>query len=225
MKIPKVMKAAAIGRFGPPSVIKLREQPVPKPAAGEVLIRVHAAGVGSWDPAVRDGSWRPSGRTRFPLVLGTDGAGSVVATGSRARRFRIGDRVYAYEFGNPKGGFYAEYAAVRSEHVARVPRRLDSFQAGAAAPTALTALQGVVEKLRLQKGETVLIFGASGAVGTLALQFAKHRGARVLATASGLRAAKLVRRLGADAVVDARREDAAARLWRLAPEGIDAAPA
>lgn len=223
MKIPARMKAAAIDAFGPPSKIRLRERPVPKPGVDEVLIRVEAAGVGTWDASVRDGSWRRPGQTRFPLVIGNDGTGTVVAKGARVRRLRVGDRVYAYEFGNPKGGFYAEYAAVKAAHAARVPRRLASMQAGAAAPTALTALEGIVDRLRLRRGETVLIFGASGAVGTMAVQFAKHRGARVLATASGPRAARLVRRLGADAVVDARKDDAVERLWRLAPGGIDAA--
>jgi NADPH:quinone reductase-like Zn-dependent oxidoreductase len=217
------MRAAAIDRFGPPSAIRLQERPVPRPGPAEVLIRVDTAGVGSWDPAVRDGSWRPPGRTRFPLVLGTDGSGTVVAKGARVTRLRVGERVYAYEFGNPKGGFYAEYAVVKAAHAARVPRGLDRLQAGAAAPTALTALQGIVDRLRLRRGQTVLIFGASGAVGSLAVQFAKHRGARVLATASGRPAMGLVRRLGADAVVDARQDDAAERLWKLAPGGIDAA--
>jgi NADPH2:quinone reductase len=223
MNIPRTMKTAAIGRFGPPSVIQLREQPVPRPAPDEILIRMRAAGVGTWDPSIRDGSWRRPGRNRFPMVLGTDGAGDVVAKGARARRFRLGDRVYAYEFGDGKGGFYAEYAAVKAEHAARVPRGLGLLQAGAAAPTALTALRGIVEMLRLRRGQSVLIFGASGAVGTMAVQFAKHRGARVLATASGERAAQLVRQLGADAVIDARRDGAAERLWKLAPDGIDAA--
>jgi NADPH:quinone reductase len=217
------MMTAAVDRFGPPSAIKLHRQAVPKPAADEVLIRVEAAGIGSWDPSIRDGSWRRPGRIKFPLVLGTDGTGIVAAKGSRVREFRIGDRVYAYEFGNPKGGFYAQYAAVKAKHAARVPRGLGRLQAGAAAPTALTALRGIVEVLRLRKGDTLLIFGASGAVGTLAVQFAKHRGARVLATATGRPAASLVRRLGADAVIDARRDDAAERLWKLAPNGIDAA--
>ena len=223
MKIPNVMKTAAIDHFGPPSAIKVYQQPVPKPGPGEVLIRLDTAGVGSWDTAIRDGSWRPPGRTKFPVVLGTDGAGVVVAKGARVRRFRVGDRVYAYEFGNPKGGFYAEYVAAKSEHAARVPRRLDPLQAGAAAPTGLTALQGIDAMLHLRRGQTVLIFGASGAVGTIAVQLAKRRGARVLATASGRRAAMLVRRLGASAVVDARRNDVADRLRKLAPEGIDAA--
>ena len=87
MKIPDVMKTAAVDHFGPPSAIKVHEQPVPKPGPGEVLIRLDTAGVGSWDPAIRDGSWRPPGRTKFPLVLGTDGAGVVVAKGAHVRRF------------------------------------------------------------------------------------------------------------------------------------------
>jgi NADPH2:quinone reductase len=220
---PDAMKAAAIDRFGPPSALRLRERPVPTPGPDEVLIRLQAAGVGTWDAAIRDGSWRRPGAPTFPLVPGTDGAGFIVAKGARVRRFRVGDRVYAYEFGNPKGGFYAEYVVARAEHVGRVPPGLDTLQAGAAVPTGLTALQGVDARLRVRRGQTVLIFGASGAVGTLAVQFARQRGAHVLATASGRQAATLVRRLGAAAVVDARRDDAVERLWKLAPNGIDAA--
>ena len=217
------MRAAAIDRFGSPSAIRLVERPVPTPGADEVLIRVDVAGVGSWDASVRDGSWRPPGRRKFPLVLGTDGTGIVVAKGSRVKRLHVGDRVYAYEFGHAQGGFYAEYAVAKASHAARVPRQLGPLEAGAAVPIALTALQGVVDQLRLRRGETVLIFGASGAVGSLAVQFAKQRGARVLATASGPRATRQVRALGADAVIDARRDDDIARLPQLAPEGIDAA--
>jgi NADPH2:quinone reductase len=217
------MKTAAIDRFGPPSALKVHERPVPKPGSDEVLIRLQAAGVGSWDAAIREGSWRRPGAPRFPLVPGTDGAGVVAATGTRVRRFRIGERVYAYEFGNPKGGFYAEYVVAKAEHVGRVPPGLDTLQASAVVPTGLTALQGIDAKLHLRRGQTVLIFGASGAVGSLAVQFARQRGARVLATATGPRAARLVKRLGAAAVVDARRDDAVERLWKLAPNGIDAA--
>jgi NADPH2:quinone reductase len=217
------MKTAAIDRFGPPSALKLHERPVPKPGPNEVLIRLQAAGVGSWDAAIRDGSWRRPGAPRFPLVPGTDGAGVIAAKGARVRRFRIGERVYAYEFGNSKGGFYAEYAVAKAEHVGRIPPGFDTLQAGAVVPTGLTALQGIDAKLHLRRGQTVLIFGASGAVGSLAVQFARQRGARVLATATGQRATRLVRRLGAAAVVDARRDDAVQRLWKLAPNGIDAA--
>src|SRR5207253_3136166 len=107
-EIPERMKAAAIHRFGPPSVLELDEVPVPRPAAGEVLIALDTAGVGTWDASIRDGSWRTPGRPRFPLIPGTDGAGVIVAKDARVRRFRVGDRVYAYEFGNRQGGFYAE---------------------------------------------------------------------------------------------------------------------
>jgi NADPH2:quinone reductase len=137
------------------------------------------------------------------------------------RRLGIGDRVYSYMFANPKGGFYAEYVAVDGEAAAQIPRSLDFRDAGAAAVTALTALQGV-DALRLRQGETVLIFGATGAVGTLAIQFAKLRRARVIATATGPAATRLVRRLGADAVIDARSAGMVERLRRLAPDGIDA---
>ena len=84
------MKAAAIDRFGPPSEITLHKGPMPEPGPREILIALHAAGIGSWDESIRDGSWRLSDRTKFPLVLGTDGAGVVVAKGARVRRFRVG---------------------------------------------------------------------------------------------------------------------------------------
>lgn len=222
-KVPATMKAAAIDRFGPPKVLTIHTLPVPQPGPAEVLIALHAAGVGVWDASVRDGSWQPAGRPAFPFVPGTDGAGIVVAKGARVRRFRVGDRVWAYHYANPKGGFYAEYAAVDAEHVGHMPPRLDFLQAGAGATTGLTALQGINDALRVRRGETVLIFGASGAVGTLALQFAKRRRADVLATASGRDAAALLRRLGADGVFDARSDDAVERLRALAPDGIDAA--
>jgi NADPH:quinone reductase len=201
------MKAAAVDRFGPPSALTLHELPVPTPGPREVLLALDTAGVGSWDASIRDGSWRKPGRPRFPLIPGTDGAGIVVAKGARVRHFRLGDRVYAYEFGNRQGGFYAEFAVVDATHVGRVPKALDLRDAGAAAVTALTALQGI-DALGVRAGHTVLIFGASGAVGTMAVQFAVHRGAHVIATASGRAATRVVRTLGAKRVIDARREEA-----------------
>ena len=214
------MKAAAVDRFGPPSALTLHEVPVPSPGPHEVLIAIHAAGIGSWDASIRDGSWRRPGRSRFPLVPGVDGAGIVVARGARVRRIQLGDRVYAYEFGNRQGGFYAEFAVVDAEHVARVPKRLDLRDAGAVAATGLTALQGI-NALDLRPGQTVLIFGASGAVGTMAVQFAAQRGAHVIATASGAAPALLVRKLGAHRVIDARRTESIDRLRTFAPDGLD----
>ena len=217
----RMMKAAAIDRFGPPSVLKLHELPVPEPGPNEVLIALHGAGIGVWDADIRKGWW-PSGRPKFPLVLGTDGAGVVAAKGTRVRRFEKGERVWAYEFANPKAGFYAEYVAVNAEHVAPIPRRLNPLDAGAAAVTALTALQGTDDALQVRRRHTVLVFGATGAVGTMAVQFAKRHGARVIATATGRKATKLVRSLGADASFDARADDAVDRLRALAPDGLDA---
>jgi NADPH:quinone reductase-like Zn-dependent oxidoreductase len=156
-------------------------------------------------------------------VLGTDGSGLIAARGARVRRFQIDDRVWSYEYGNPKGGFYAEYVAVNVESVAPLPRRLDMLQGGAGCATGLTAQQGIDRHLALQEGETVLIFGASGAVGTLAVQFARRRGARVIGTARAGEAAAVVRELGAEAVVDARSADAVERLRQIAPGGLDAA--
>ncbi|MEA2816081.1 MAG: NADPH:quinone reductase, partial [Rhodospirillaceae bacterium] len=102
--IPETMRAAALEHFGGPEVLTLMELPVPVPEAGEVLIAVNTAGVARWDADMRAGWW-PGGRPRFPLVLGTDGSGTIAALGPRVRRFAIGDEVYAYSFANPKGGF------------------------------------------------------------------------------------------------------------------------
>jgi NADPH:quinone reductase len=216
--VPATMNAAAIDRFGGPEVLTLHTLPVPKPGRQEVLIAVHVAGVGIWDASIRDGSWRLSSRPKFPLLPGTDGAGIIVAKGAGVRRFRIGERVYADKL----GGFYAEYIAVNEQHVSRIPEPLDMLQAGAGGMTGLTALQGVDDALHLKRGETVLILGASGAVGTLAVQFAKRRRARVLATASGRDAASLVRDLGADAAIDARKTNFLEQLRTLASSGLDA---
>jgi NADPH:quinone reductase-like Zn-dependent oxidoreductase len=218
--IPATMKAAAVASFGSPSALKLHELPVPKPRPHEVLIAVHTAGIGSWDAAIRDGSWRRPGPPKFPLVPGVDGVGTVVAKGSGVRRLAVGDTVYAYEFGNFSGGFYAQYAVADAEHVSVVPKTLDLRAAGAGAVTGLTALQGI-DALDLRPRHTILIFGASGAVGTLAVQFAAHRGAHVIATASGTAAQRLVKKLGASKIIDARRMESIEELRKLAPDGLD----
>ena len=220
-KVPENMRAAAIDHFGGPAALKLRVLPVPVPEADEVLIAVHTAGVGGWDADIRAGWW-PFGRPRFPIVLGTDGSGTIAAVGARVRGFRGGQKVYSYTWNNPKGGFYAQYVAVAAENVAIVPRILDLRHAGAFATTALTALQGIDDALHLRKGQSVIIHGASGGVGTLALQFAKLRGARVLAIGSGKDGVTLARRLGADMAVDGRRQGIAAAARQFAPDGADA---
>jgi NADPH:quinone reductase len=215
------MKAAAIDRFGPPDVLTLHTFPIPQPGPSEVLIALHGAGVGVWDAEMRAGNYA-TGKERFPLVLGTDGAGFVAARGARVRRFDVDDRVWAYEFGNPKGGFYAEFVAVKAEHVAPAPQSLSLLEAAASAVTGLTALQGIDDHLAVREEETVLVFGATGAVGTLAVQFAKLRGARVIGTATGRDAVHMVTDLGADGTIDGRSNQAAEQLRALAPQGVDA---
>jgi NADPH:quinone reductase-like Zn-dependent oxidoreductase len=219
-KIPAMMRAAAIDQFGGPEVLTIHTVPVPEIAATEILIAVDTAGVGVWDLGIREGKWAET--TRFPKILGTDGSGIVAAVGSRVTRFAVGDRVYAYSYENPKGGFYAEYVAVAASKAGTPPESIDLVHAGAAAVIGLTALQGVDDTLGIAGRENVIIHGASGNVGFLALQFAKLRGARVLATASGPDGKAFARRLGADEAVDGKRTDILAAARKFAPDGIDA---
>jgi NADPH:quinone reductase len=220
MHVPRTMFAAAIDRFGGPEVITPHALPVPAVDAGEVLIAVDTAGVGRWDADVREGYFAAR-KPHFPMVLGFDGAGVVAAVGSRVRRLRVGDEVYSYNWQNPKGGFYAEYVAVPADKAAPIPKRLDLRHAGAIPITGLTALQGIDNAFGLKKDETIIIHGASGGVGTLAVQFARLRGARVFATASGKDGIELVREMGAHMVVDGRRPDIDDQARRLAAEGVD----
>ncbi|HEV7521967.1 MAG TPA: NADP-dependent oxidoreductase [Candidatus Angelobacter sp.] len=219
-RIPSTMRAAAIDRFGGPEVLKIHTLPVPPIDRGEVLIALHTSGVGGWDADMRAGWW-PFGRPRFPIVLGTDGSGTVAALGAGVRRFRVGEKVYAYKWEIGKGGFYAEYVAVPAEDVAPIPKPLDLRHAGAIPVTGLTAVQGIDDALHLKKGQSIIIHGASGGVGTMAVQFAKLRGARVLATASGRDGAALVRRLGADMAIDGQSGEIVEAAAQFAPGGVD----
>jgi NADPH:quinone reductase-like Zn-dependent oxidoreductase len=219
--IPHVMEAAAIDHFGGPDVIVVRALPVPSIDPDEVLIAVDTAGVGPWDTEIRAGRIADR-KPHFPLILGTDGAGILAAVGARVRRLKVGEKVYSYSWVNPKGGFYAQYVAVAADKVAPIPRTLDLAHAGAIATTGLTALQGVDDALHLKKGEHVIIHGASGGVGTLAIQFAKLRGAHVLASASGSDGIELVREMGADVAIDGRRGDVEDAARQFAPDGVDA---
>jgi NADPH:quinone reductase-like Zn-dependent oxidoreductase len=215
------MRAAAIDHVGPASALKIHELPLPKIGVHDVMIAVDTAGVGSWEPEQRSGAWGVE-NAHFPLVLGADGAGTVVACGTRVRRFHVGDKVYGYNFGGRKGGFDAEYVAVVDRNVARIPARLDLLHAGASPAVALTALQGIDDALKVKRNERVVVVGASGNVGTFAIQFAKGRGAHVLAVASGRDGAALARRLGADVAVDGKHGGVAKALAEFAPDGVDA---
>jgi NADPH:quinone reductase-like Zn-dependent oxidoreductase len=219
------MRAAALEQFGGVETIQMKNIPVPDLAPDEVLLRVEAAGVGVWDPEEREGEFAKMFGTepRFPYVLGSDGAGTVAAVGKEVRGLKEGDRAYALALGSPKGGFYAEYTAVKAENVSPIPRKLSVEQAGVMPCDALTALRGLDEILQLKSGESLLVFGAAGGIGHLAVQLAKRLGARVLAVASGDDGVALVKRLGADAVADGRKDDVEAAARAFAPNGLDAA--
>jgi NADPH:quinone reductase len=223
----RTMQAVVMDRFGGIETLTVRTLPVPQPGPEEVLIRLEATGIGSWERGEREGHYAAYlGAPTFPYILGWEGAGTVAALGEGVGRWRVGDRVYATSFpkkGGSGGGFYAQYATAQAEYVAPIPGGLTLQQAAAMGWDALTALAGLDETLRIQPGETLLIFGASGGVGHLAVQLAKRLGARILAVASGDDGVALAKRLGADTVVDGRNEDALAAARAFAPAGLDAA--
>jgi NADPH:quinone reductase len=225
--VPTFMRAATISHFG--SELRTEEIAVPELAPDEILIRVESAGVGSWDPGEREGRYSDlfqqlhGTEPSFPYVIGFEGAGTVAAIGDAVSGFRVGDRVYADRHLNPKGGFYAEFAAVQAPYVHPIPIGLSMPEAGAMPVDAITALLGLTDVLGVAPGESLLIFGASGGLGHLALQLAKRLGARVFAVASGRDGVTFAQRLGADATIDGRTDDVLAAASEFAPEGIDAA--
>ena len=221
----QTMQAVALDNFGGPETLKIQNLPLPQIDAHEVLIKVAAAGVGAWDPYEREGRFVEIMGTKptFPYVLGTDGAGTIKAVGKDVTRFKEGDRVYAGELANPKGGFYAQSVALKEDNVSLIPGRLTLEQAAVLPTDGLTALTGLERVLDLQPGESLMVFGASGGIGHLALQLAKRIGAKVFAIASGDDGLELVKKLGADAAVDGRSDDVLSAARKFAPEGIDAA--
>ena len=217
--VPETMKAAAIDRYGGPEVLQLHELPVPRPGSKKVLIRLEAAGIGVWDADIRSGEFE-FGKSGFPKVLGNDGSGTVMAVGTGVDRAKIGDRVYAYSW---DGGFYAQYVVVRQDDTALTPANLPTEEAGALGADGVTALVGLESKLKLREGEKLLIFGASGGIGHLAVQLAKRMGAQVLAVASGEDGVRLVKSLGADVAINGHQDDVGAAVQEFAPDGLDAA--
>ena len=221
----QTMRAVALDKFGGPEALKIQNLPIPQIEAQEVLIRVEAAGVGGWDPFEREGGFvEITGiKPTFPYVLGTDGAGTIAAVGKDVKRFKEGDRVYAAELANPKGGFYAQYAAVKADNASFIPGQLTSEQAAVLPSDGLTALTGLEKVLNLKSGESLMIFGASGGIGHLAIQLAKRLGADVFAIASGNDGVQLAKKLGADSAVDGRSDNVLNAAKEFAPSGIDAA--
>jgi NADPH:quinone reductase-like Zn-dependent oxidoreductase len=201
----QTMRAFGFRRYGPPEVLEALEVPLPEPGPGEVLIRVAAAGVNPADWALRGGRLRPFVRLELPFVSGSDVAGVVEEAGEGVTKFVPGEAVYAMTL-TTTGGAYAEYVTVAADSVAHVPSGLSLGEAAAVPLAALTALQALRDKAELATGKHVLINGASGGVGTFAVQISKAMGARVTATCSG-RNVELVSGLGADKIIDYTSSD------------------
>lgn len=193
-----MMKAVIIREYGGPEVLKFEDVPRPEPKENEVLVRVIGAGVNPADPLIVSGKYAKEFGTHLPLIPGYDIAGIVEKTGGKVTRLKVGDPVYAYVLW---GGGWAEYAVATEGEAAAKPQSL-SFLAAAAVPlAALTAWQALIDTAKLSAGQTVLIHGGSGGVGTMAIQIAKARGAKVIATAS-TRNQDLLKELGADVAID-----------------------
>jgi NADPH:quinone reductase-like Zn-dependent oxidoreductase len=194
------MKAIRIHEYGGPEVLTYEDAPRPQPAAGEVLIRVHATSVNPVDNAIRQGHFKERMKYDMPMIPGWDVSGVIEAVGPGVARLKVGDAVYSRP-DLSRDGAYAEYIAVRESEVALKPKSIDHVRAAAIPLTALTAWQALFDAGHLSAGQTVLIHGAAGGVGHFAVQFAKAKGARVIATASQ-RNHDFLRSLGADEVID-----------------------
>jgi NADPH:quinone reductase-like Zn-dependent oxidoreductase len=197
------MKAAYFMKHGGPEVMQYGDLPDPIAGEGEVLVDVHAASVNGADWKVRRGTYAPV--ARFPYVPGRDFSGVVGALGAGVRDFAIGDPVFGVcEIGQE--GAYAERIAIKAAIVAKKPASLSHAECAALALTGITALVSVEDTLELKSGETILIHGGAGGVGSFAIQLAKHIGAKVITTASAANR-DYVRALGADAIIDYRTQD------------------
>lgn len=219
--IPQQMQAMAVDEFGSPDKLTLHTLPVPAVDAGEVLIRIEIAGVGIWDAMEREGELVYN-EVHFPRVLGGECAGTIAAVGESVKRFAVGDRVYAQAFMNDKGGCYAQYVVVSEQTVAPMPDRLDMLMAGGLPIAGATALRNL-EALGTIEGTRLMLWGASGGVGHVALQLAKRMGAHVFAIASGADGVELAKQLGADEAIDGRSDDIVQRARAFAPDGFDTA--
>lgn len=199
------MKAAVLDGYGGTERFSLREVDAPEPGVGELLIRVRAAAVNPIDVRIRRGRLRFLRPARFPLILGYDAAGEVVAVGPEVSRFTPGDFVFAM-LDRPHGGAYAQYAVTSETSAAPLPPSLTLDEAAALPLAGLTALQALRDQGGIEAGERVLIVGAAGGVGHFAVQIAKALGAQVTAVASG-RNLPLLWELGADRTIDYTRAD------------------
>jgi len=193
-----MMKAIVVHEYGGPEVLKYEDVPRPEPKENEALVRVIAAGVNPVDALIRTGKYAKFFGTTLPLIPGYDIAGIVEKTGAKITKVKAGDSIYAYVLW---GGGYAEYAVATEGEATAKPKSLNYIEAAAVPLVALTAWQALIDTAKLSAGQTVLIHGGSGGVGSMAIQIAKARGAKVIATASTSNQ-ELLKQLGADVAID-----------------------
>jgi len=197
---PPMMKAVFVHEFGGPEVLKYEDAPRPEPKDDEILVRVIAAGVNPVDAYARQGMLAKRGLDNRPSIIGYDIAGVVEKTGANAKKFKTGDAVYSY-LSVMRGGGYAEFAVAKESETALKPRNINFVEAAAVPLAATTAWQALVDTAKIDKGQTVLIHGGSGGVGSFAIPIAKARGAKVIATASTAHQDSL-KQLGVDQAID-----------------------
>ena len=197
--IKPIMKAIVIHEYGGPNVLKYEDVPRPEPKGDQILVRVVAAGVNPVDGMIRSGMFANEKRA-FPVILGGEVAGVVEKVGSKITKFKAGDPVFAYVSLDNSGG-YAQYALVTEREAAAKPKSIRYVEAAAVPIVAMTAWQALVDTAKLSAGQTVLIHGGSGGVGSFAIQIAKARGAKVVATASTANQ-DFLKQLGADVAID-----------------------
>jgi NADPH:quinone reductase-like Zn-dependent oxidoreductase len=199
------MKAFILDRYGSKVALRPGEMADPEVREEDVLVQVHAAGVNLLDSKIRSGEFKLILPYRVPFVLGHDVAGVVVRVGSRVKHFKPGDEVYARP-ADHRIGTFAELIAVQEKDVALKPKKLTMEEAASIPLVGLTAWQALVERGQLKQGQKVFIQAGSGGVGTFAIQLAKHLGATV-ATTTSTSNIDLVRSLGADVIVDYKKDD------------------
>lgn len=212
------MQALVLDRPGPPSGWRLGDLPVPRPGQNELRIKVYACGLNPVDYKIGEGgnpAWS------LPFVMGLDVAGIVDAIGENVIGWKVGDKVYYHGDFTRRGGF-AEFAVIPARVVARMPENTTFIEAAAVPCAGFAAYQSVFHKLHLQADETVLIQGASGGVGTFAVQLCRLVGAKIIATTSQ-KNAEFVAALGADYIIDYQTENVRERVFELTQNrGVDA---
>jgi NADPH:quinone reductase len=211
------MKAIRVNEFGDPDVLRLEDVPTPRPGPGEVLVRMHAIGVNPVETYIRAGTY--ARLPKLPYTPGNDGAGVIEQTGDSMTEFKPGDRVYT---AGSVTGTYAEFALCKTDQVHRLPANVSFAQGAAMGTPYATAYRGMFQRADAKPGETVLVHGASGGVGTAAVLLARARGLRVFGTAGSDEGRKLAREQGAHEVFDHRAPDHFEQVMKATNErGVD----